>query len=109
MANDLSPIDLDYATRTVLAEGGDPASIAHVIHNRLQDGSFGSGVRGVVTAPGQFEPWGLPASASNHPSRYDPKSQQYKNAADVVRAVFSGQDSDPTGGATYFLNRKIVE
>jgi N-acetylmuramoyl-L-alanine amidase len=96
--------------RTVIGEAADEpkegqAGVAHVIMNRMIDGSWGDTPSKIVLAPGQFEPWmtrrksllGIPRD-----------SQIYQKTGDIVDGVVEGKIPDPTNGATYFLAPKIV-
>ena len=100
----------DYLIRTIAFEAsGEPevgkAAVAYVVLNRKKRGRWGDTIKAVVTSPGQFEPWMIPRKAIEGLSRDDPR---YQSAALVVDAVLSGQTSDPTAGATHFLNPTIV-
>lgn len=96
--------------RTIIGEAGNQtpegqAAVAHVIMNRVADGRWGANPSNVVTAPGQFEPWQTRAKELNSIS---PNSTQYQNVGKIVDSVASGDDPDFTGGATHFLNPKVV-
>jgi conjugal transfer mating pair stabilization protein TraG len=52
----MNPVDRDLMIRTIAGEAGNPgpigqAAVAHVIMNRVADGGYGDGIRGVVQAP----------------------------------------------------------
>lgn len=103
---DLSPTDLDLATRTVLAEAGNQgpagqAAVAAVIRNRQLTGRWGDTASQVVRAQNQFEPWN--PGSGNNPRRFDPASPEYQRAATIVQGIYSGELPDPTGGATHFM------
>lgn len=107
---DVSPTDRDLMVRTVLGEADDQspqgqAAVAHVIMNRVNDGSFGRTPSDVVLAKGQFEPW---ATRARQLLAIDRKSPAYDQASTIVDGVLSGDIPDPTGGATHFLNPDIV-
>jgi hypothetical protein len=104
----VTPSDRDYAIRTMLGEAanqGDEglAAVAHVIMNRTR-GGYGSTPREVVLARGQFEPW---ATRRDELLGYAPEDPAYQRAAAIFDKVVAGGE-DPTGGATHFLNEKIV-
>ena len=40
--------------------------------------------------------------------KLSPDDPRYRNAAQIADAVLTGQMSDPTAGATYFLNPAVV-
>lgn len=106
----ISPTDRDLMVRTVLGEADDQspqgqAAVAHVIMNRVNDGSFGRTPGDVVLAKGQFEPW---ATRARQLLAIDRKSPSYDQASSIVDGVLSGDIPDPTGGATHFLNPDIV-
>lgn len=107
---DISDIDRDAITRTVMGEAGDQppagkAAVAHVIMNRLNSGDYGESASKVVHAPGQFEPW---QTRSKELSSYNPKSKDYQSTKAIVDDVISGKIDDPTGGATHFLAPDIM-
>ena len=82
----LSEADRDLMIRTVMAEAGNQplsgqAGVAHVIQNRVNDGGYGDGVRGVITKPWQFEPW---MTRRKEMMGYDPDSE----ALDIVVMAF---------------------
>lgn len=100
----LSPEDQDWIIRTVIGEAANQGdvgqrAVAHVILNRAR--GAGQGVRDVVLAQGQFEPWGTPATAQRLMS-YAPTSPTYQRVSQILAPVFAGRDQDPTGGATHF-------
>jgi spore germination cell wall hydrolase CwlJ-like protein len=106
----LTDDDRDYLIKTIAFEAsGEPAmakiAVAYVVLNRKKSGRWGDDIKTVVTQPGQFEPWTTRRSEIEEPSPDDPR---YKSAAVVADAVISGHTPDPTGGATHFLNPKIV-
>lgn len=102
--------DFDDVVRTVLSEakGEGPmgmAAVAHVIRNRLLDGSYGRTPSAVVRARSQFEPWLRAGKGdANDPLGWDDQSEDYQGAARIVQAVFGGGAPDPTKGAVNFLN-----
>lgn len=106
----MTPDERDLMVRTVLGEAADQgddgqAAVAHVIMNRLRSGRHGSDVPGVVLAPKQFEPW---QTRPRELMGIDPKSKAYQRAVAVVDRVAGGEQDDPTGGATHFLDEGIV-
>jgi hypothetical protein len=108
----LSAADRDLAVRTMLGEArsqGDAglAAVAHVILNRASSGRYGgSNVSDVVLAKNQFEPW---STRKGELLSYAPTSPDYQRAAAILDAASSGEMPDITGGATHFLNRKVVQ
>lgn len=106
----MSPSDRDYAIRTMIGEAGNQSdegldAVGSVIMNRVRSGKYGDGVRGVVLAPSQFEPW---STRSQELLGYSEDSPEYKRAAAAFDKVMAKDHSDPTSGATHFLNEKIV-
>jgi hypothetical protein len=104
----MSPEDRDLAIRTMLAEAGNGGAsgmvaVANTILNRVKSGRYGQGVRGVVLAKSQFEPWSPHVrGTANDPRRFSPNDAKYKEAADLLDAAASGVIPDITGGATHF-------
>jgi spore germination cell wall hydrolase CwlJ-like protein len=102
--------DRDLLIRTMVFEAsGEPeegkAAVAFVILNRERSGRWGDDIEEVVRDPWQFEPWMTQRSEMEKLSRSDPR---YESAASIADAVLSGQMSDPTAGATHFLNPVVV-
>jgi len=100
----------DYLIRTMVFEAsGEPAegkaAVAHVILNRKKLGKWGDNIKEVVTRPWQFEPWMTRRSEIENLSTDDPR---YRKAARIADDVLSGQEPDPTAGATHFLSPTIV-
>jgi spore germination cell wall hydrolase CwlJ-like protein len=100
----------DYLIRTIAFEASGETklgkvAVAYAVLNRKKRGRWGDTIKAVVTSPGQFEPWMTLRKAIEGLSRDDPR---YQSAAIIADAVLSGQISDPTAGATHFLNPIIV-
>jgi spore germination cell wall hydrolase CwlJ-like protein len=100
----------DYPIRTIVFEASGETevgkvAVAHVILNRKKRGRWGDNIKAVVTHPGQFEPWMTRRREIETLSRNDAR---YQSAAIIADAVLSGQTTDPTAGATHFLNPIIV-
>lgn len=96
----MNPGDVDAIVRTVAGEaGGEPAlgqqAVASVILNRAS--ATGLPPSAIVSQPGQFEAW-------HKVQHLSPDSPVYQNVAATIAPVLSGDASDPTGGATHFLN-----
>lgn len=110
MAN-ISAADRDLLIRTVIGEAGNQpdegqAAVANVVLNRAAAGTYGgSGVQDVIFAKNQFEPW---MTRKNELMAIDTGSKTYQRAAANVDQVLLGVASDPTGGATHFLQPDIV-
>src|SRR5215207_7284788 len=100
--------DDDWAIRTIIGEAASEPDIgkvgvAHVIQNRVKDGSYGKSVQDVILAPSQFTPWNsvpsvrrLMSIPTTHPT--------YQKAAMAWRAAKNGDVPDFTGGALNFAN-----
>jgi spore germination cell wall hydrolase CwlJ-like protein len=102
--------DRNYLIRTIAFEASDEsdegkAAVAHVILNRTKSGRWGDSIKDVVTHPWQFEPW---MTRREEMEKLSPNDPRYQNAARIADAVLSGQMSDPTAGATHFLNPTVV-
>ena len=100
----------DYLIRTLVFEASGEteigmAAVAHVILNRKRSGRWGDKIQDVVTYPQQFEPWMTRKDDIEKLSTSDPR---YLKAAVIVDEVLAGLISDPTAGATHFLNPIIV-
>ena len=109
-SSQLRPEERDYLIRTIAFEAsGEPeegkAAVAHVILNRKMSGRWGDNIKDVVTYPWQFEPW---MTRRREMESLSPNDPRYQSAAQIADAVLSGQMSDPTAGATHFLNPTIV-
>jgi Cell Wall Hydrolase len=100
----------DYLIRTIAFEASGEsddgkAAVAHVILTRKRSGKWGDTIRDVVTHPGQFESW---MTKRAEMESLDVEDYRYRNAAQIADAVLAGQMSDPTTGATHFLNPTVV-
>ena len=101
----------DYLIRTIAFEAAGEsddgkAAVAHVILTRKRSGKWGDTIKEVVTHPGQFESW---MTKRAEMESLDVEDYRYRSAARIADAVLAGQMSDPTTGATHFLNPTIVE
>ena len=104
------PKERDYLIRTIAFEAADEfdegkAAVAHVILNRKRSGRWGDDIKDVVTRPWQFEPW---MTRRTEMVRLSFDDRRYQDAARIADAVLTGQMSDPTAGATHFLNPTVV-
>lgn len=102
MADTLSPEDLDAATRMAVVEAGNQGAtgqqaVTAVAANRAR--LTGKTISQIVHAPGQFEGMTTPLASSLAAS--DPR---YQAAAAAIMPVLTGQQPDPTNGATHFIN-----
>jgi spore germination cell wall hydrolase CwlJ-like protein len=109
----LSPEDRDYLIRTTFGEASNQtpegqAGVIHTILNRVRAGRYGGKTaKDVVLAPNQFEPWGNPTARARMQG-LSPNSPGYQRLGQMVDEAFAGKLTDPTGGATHFLNPAIV-
>jgi hypothetical protein len=97
----------DIAARVLYGEAGNQGpqgllAAAHVVLNRAR--LTGKSPEEVVTAPGQFEAYGNPASRARLMAL---KPEEYAAAQQAMQAATSGQAPDPTGGATHYLNPQL--
>jgi len=100
----------DYLIRTLVFEAGGETekgkvAVAHVILNRARIGRWGDNIKDVVMHPWQFEPWMTRRSEMERLAQDDAR---YRSAARIADGVLAGELSDPTFGATHFLNPVIV-
>lgn len=104
----------EILARTLQAEAGNQGlggmiAAGSVIMNRVGSGGYGSNVRDVILAPGQFSAWnsltGYAGGEQGQNMDFTPSSEAYK-AADTL---LSGQYEDITGGATHYYNPDISQ
>ncbi len=103
--------DEDATIRTVYGEAaGEPPegqrAVAAVIANRAKQS--GQSPLNVVTAKGQFEPWGNPATRAKLEA-LDPNSEEYQKIFTNIQPILAGTGTDPTGGATHFYSPTAQE
>jgi N-acetylmuramoyl-L-alanine amidase len=77
-------------------------AVAHVIMNRMKSGKFPSTACGVVYQPHQF------SFIHGRKSVPLPANADKNGILTLTRAVYHGEISDPTSGATYFYNPAIA-
>ncbi|MBK3775926.1 hypothetical protein GAY31_17465 [Azospirillum brasilense] len=106
----VAPDDREALIRIALAEAGNQGTdglsgVIYTVLNRTRHPGWGGSVSDVINAKNQFEPvvraggdWkNLPAGTE----------QQRAEVGRLIEEISAGQRPDPTGGATYFLNRRI--
>lgn len=103
--------DLDAIVRTVYGEAGaEPAdgqrAVASVILNRMK--ATGRAASDIVHAPGQFQAWSDPRTATKVAS-LSPSSPAYQRILAAVQPVVNGSVADPTKGAVHFYNPANVK
>ncbi len=106
-----TPSARDAIARVALAEAanqGDNGLLAVVftIVNRLGAGRWGGSVEQVVNAPRQFEP--VLRAGGDWRALPAPRPDQRARIDTLVNLVLDGRLPDPTGGALYFQNPRIV-
>ena len=108
---DYTAEDRDYLIRTIAFEAAGEsdkgkAAVAHVILTRKRSGKWGDTIKEVVTHPWQFESWRTKRAEMES---LNPEDYRYRSAAQIADAVLAGKMSDPTTGATHFLNPTVVQ
>lgn len=106
----LSATDIDAITRTAYAEASNQGSIGlsavvFVILNRKISGQFSNSIETIVNAKNQFEPVSKVGTWQQLP---EPSSDQFTRIETILDLAKNGYLSDPTNGALYFQNSKIV-
>jgi len=110
----ITPSDKDILIKTIIGEaageGADgQAAVAHVILNRVKDGSYGNSVTDVAKAPYQFSAWNDVEEGGNSLINTSKTSAIYKQVEQVVDDILNGSVPDPTGNATHYWNPKGVK
>jgi len=97
-----NPTDIEWLGKVIASEAGsvydngnwvrctDEARVAvgWTVLNRLEAGTFGKTIKGVITAPGQYA--------------YEQESTS--EIAELAQKLLEGKIPDPTGGATHFFS-----
>lgn len=102
-------IDLLIASVTVAMEaGGEPRAgklaVAYVLANRVRSGN--RSMTDVMLQPQQFSCWN-----TDSPTRLNldqATDQQWATCFGCALAAMFGLEPDPTGGAVFYLNKKVV-
>ena len=108
MVKELS--DRELLARVLQAEAGSEGplgklAVGAVIQNRVQEGAYGEGLRGVIMRPGQFSPLNLETDYHRGEQGVDFSSiRPTKETYAVTDAILTGEYDDPTGGASHFYN-----
>lgn len=106
----IAPGDREALTRIALAEAGNQgadglAGVIYTVLNRTRHPGWGGNVDSVINAKNQFEPVGRAGGDwRNLPAGSE---QQRAAVGQLIDEIAAGKRPDPTGGATYFLNRRI--
>jgi spore germination cell wall hydrolase CwlJ-like protein len=107
---EISPREIDAITRTAYAEAANQgvaglSGVVFTILNRKISGQFSHSIEEIINRVNQFEPVTKAEGWENLPS---PSSQQRARIETIIELAQSGHLTDPTGGALYFQNAKIV-
>jgi len=108
-----SNFDLDVAGRTLCQEArGEPLSgqqaVAHVIKNRLASGRWGRSLSSVCLWRGQFSGWYVPTDPNfAYACGLQDADPTLAKMRVLMREVLAAK-SDPTKGATHYVNLSIV-
>ncbi len=104
--------DLNNAILCVWKEArGDGSTgmkaVAHVIFNRIGAPGFASNLHDVIYGKNQFSSMSISTDPEYNlapPSATDPQYPSYLAATNIVNAIATRTDSDPTNGALYYAN-----
>lgn len=108
--------DLEILARTIQKEAGGESNkgklaVGAVIANRVKSQSWmGKDLKEVILKPGQFSPWN---SYTNYAEGEQGKdmlgvaAKPSEASYEAARKIISGNYTDPTKGATHFVNPKI--
>jgi hypothetical protein len=107
----LSPDERDALGRLAYAEAGNQgeeglAAVLYAVLNRLASRRFGSDVTSVIEAAGQFEP--VDRVGGHWRSLPSLSAQQHATIETILDLIQQGRLPDPTHGATFFQNPRIV-
>jgi spore germination cell wall hydrolase CwlJ-like protein len=105
--------DMEILARTIEAEAAGEGykgklGVGATIANRAASGKYGDDVKGVILKKGHFSPWNSYTGHAKGEQGKDmlnlkPSKESYKAAA----AILSGDYTDPTGGATHYVNQNV--
>ena len=103
--------DREALGRLAYAEAGDQGeegltAVLYAVLNRLASGRFGSDVTAVIEAPGQFEP--LDRAGGHWRNLPSLSARQRATIETIFGLIQQGRLPDPTHGATFFQNPRIV-
>ncbi|QNT69776.1 cell wall hydrolase [Defluviicoccus vanus] len=109
-APELTWEDRDALGRVAFAEAGNQgdlgiAAVVYTIFNRVNSGQFQSTVQDVIDAPNQFEPC---MRAGGWRNLRPLSASQDAVFANILDQILSGALPDPTNGALFFQNARIV-
>ena len=103
--------DREALGRLAYAKAGDQGeegltAVLYAVLNRLASGRFGSDVTAVIEAPGQFEP--LDRAGGHWRNLPSLSARQRATIETIFGLIQQGRLPDPTHGATFFQNPRIV-
>jgi spore germination cell wall hydrolase CwlJ-like protein len=106
---------LEILARTIEAEAAQEGyegmiAVGSVIANRAASGKHGDDIEGVILKEGQFSPWnswtgGAKGEQGKDMLALKPSAKAYKAAS----AILTGDYTDPTDGATHYVNTAISQ
>jgi hypothetical protein len=82
------------------------AAVLYAVLNRLASGRFGSDVTAVIEASGQFEP--VDRAGGHWRNLPSLSVRQHATIETIIGLIQQGRLPDPTHGATFFQNPRIV-
>ncbi|RJF81651.1 cell wall hydrolase [Azospirillum cavernae] len=108
----LDPTAVEALTRVAIAEAGNQGAVGlegvvRTVLNRSAHPAWGGSIPDVVNQRGQFEP--VMRAGGDWRNLPSGSSAQRATVQGILDGIASGRRTDPTGGATYFLNRDISE
>ncbi len=103
----------DIGARTLWAEArGEPEegqrAVAHVMVNRVKDGRWGMNLASVCLAPMQFSCWNSRDPNRLSMAKLPDDDTMLMRLAAILASAATGQDQDPTMGATHYYNPDSV-
>ena len=107
--------DREMLARTIEAEAAKEKyngklAVAATIANRAASGNFGGGIRGVILKVGHFSPWNTyTGHAEGKQGKDMTKMKASEDSYKAADAILSGDYTDPTGGATHYVNEKVSQ
>lgn len=96
----ITAADFDKMVRTAMAEDNNPAgwkAVTGTVLNRSK--AAGVSPSDIVQAPGQFTPWQTKRAQLEGIDRASP---EYQRVAQAIAPIVTGQEADPTNGATHY-------
>ena len=107
--------DREMLARTIEAEAAKEKytgklAVAATIANRAASGNFGGDIRGVILKVGHFSPWNTYTGHDKGKQGKDmTKMKASEDSYKAADAILSGDYTDPTGGATHYVNEKVSQ